>query len=105
MAPRGRGSRRGSSRSEESRLLRPSSPPPLVSPPLCTEKQELDEQLTTFEITARLQRKRCCIEVLKKGEDLNEPTDSERRSTSPRRYKNDVWSKLQLFTLKYKGQL
>ncbi len=64
----------------------------------------MDERLTAFEATARLQRKRRRIEALKRGEDPDEPTDSERRSTSPRRYKNDVWSKLQLFALRYKGQ-
>ena len=64
----------------------------------------MDERLTTFEATARLQRKRHRIEALKKDEDLDEPVDSERRSTSFRRYKNDIWNKLQLPTLKYKGQ-
>ncbi len=94
MAPRGRGSRRGSSRSKESRPPRPSSPPPPASLPPYTEEQELDERLTAFEATARLQRKRHRIK----------PIDSERRSTSLRRYKSDVWSKLQLPTLRYKGQ-
>jgi len=90
MAPRGRGSRRGSSRSEESRLPGPSSPPPPASPPPRTEKQELNERLTTFETTARLQRKRYRIEALERGEDLNEPADFERRSASLRRHKSDI---------------
>src|SRR6266566_4216684 len=103
MASRGRGSRRGNSRSKENRPLRPSSPSPPASPPH-TEEQELDERLTALEITARLQQKRRRVEALKRDEDPNEPTDSERRSTFLRRYKNDIWSKLQLLALKYKGQ-
>ena len=65
----------------------------------------MDERLITFKTTARFQRKRRRIKALERGEDLNEPTDSKRRSTSFRRYKNDVWNKLQLLTLKYKSQL
>src|SRR6266699_746511 len=103
MAPRGRGSRRGSNRFEESRPLRPSSLPPPASPPPRTEEQELDERLTTLEATARLQRKRRRIKALEKDEDPDEPADSKRRSASLRRHKSDVWSKLQLPTLKYKG--
>ncbi len=104
MAPRGRGSRRGSSRSEESRPPGPSSPPPPASPPPRTEEQELDERLAALEATARLQRKRRRIEALERGEDPDEPADSERRSASPRRHKSDAWSKLQLPALRYKGQ-
>ncbi len=63
----------------------------------------MDERLAAFEVTARLQRKRRRIEALERGEDPDEPTDSERRSIFPRRYKNDTWNKLQLFALKYKG--
>src|SRR6266566_376218 len=105
MAPRGRGSRRGSSRSEESRPPGPSSPSPPASLPPRTEEQELDERLATLEATAQLQRKRRRIETLKRGKNPDEPTDSERHSTSPRRHKNDAWNKLQLPALKYKGQL
>jgi len=65
----------------------------------------LDERLATFEATVRLQRKRRRIEALEKSEDPDEPMDSKRRSVSFRRYKSDVWSKLQLSTLRYKGQL
>ncbi len=90
MASRGRRSRRSSSRSEESRLPGPSFLPPLASPPPRTEEQELDERLTAFETTAQLQRKRRRIEVLEKDEDLDKPTDSERRSTFLRRYKSDA---------------
>ena len=105
MAFRRQRSRRGNNRSEKSRLPKPSSPFPSISPPSYTEEQELDERLTTFEVIARLQRKRYRIEVLKRDEDLDKPTDSERRSISFRQYKSDVWSKLQLFILKYKDQL
>ncbi len=90
IAPRGRGSRRGNSRSEENRLLRPLSPPPFTSLPLYTEEQELDKRLTAFETTTRFQRKRYRIEVLERNEDLDEPTDFERCSTSFRRYKSDI---------------
>ncbi len=90
MAPRGRGSRRGSNRSEESRPLGPSSPPPPASLPPRTKEQELDERLAAFKATARLQRKRRRIKILKRGEDPDEPTDSERRSTSFRRYKSNA---------------
>jgi len=79
------------------------SPLSSVSLPLRIEEQELDERLAAFEVTARFQRKRRRIEVLKRGEDFDEPVDSERCSTSFRRHKSDVWNKLQLFALKYKG--
>src|SRR6266566_3413727 len=103
MASRGRRSRRNSSRSKESRPPGPLSPPLSASPPLRIEEQELDERLAAFETTVRFQRKRRRIEALKKDEDLDELTDFERRSTSFRRYKNDIWNKLQLSVLKYKG--
>ena len=94
ITPRGRRSRRGSSRFEESRPLGPSSPPPFAFPPPRIEEQELDERLTVFEVTARFQWKRRRVETLKKSKDPNEPTDSKRRFISFRRYKNDIWSKL-----------
>ena len=90
MAPRGRRSRRGSSRSEESRPLGLSSPPPSASPLPRTEEQELDERLATFETTARFQRKRRRIEALKKDEDPDKSADSERCSVSFRQHKNNV---------------
>jgi len=64
----------------------------------------LDERLTAFETTTRFQRKRRRIKTLKKDEDPNKPTDSKRRFTSLRQYKNDIWNKLQLSALKYKSQ-
>ena len=90
MASREQGSRRNNSRSEESRLLRPSFPPLSTSSPLHTEKQELDERLAAFEATAQLQQKRHRIEALKRDKDPNKPTDSKRRSTSLQRYKNNA---------------
>jgi len=90
MASRGRGSRRSSSRSEESRLPRSSSPLPPISSPPRTEEQELDERLATFETTARFQRKRRRIEALKKDEDPDKSADSERCSVSFRQHKNNV---------------
>ncbi len=80
-----------------------SLPPPTSLPPRI-EEQELDERLTTLETMARLQQKQRYIEALKKGENLDKPTDFERRSISLQRYKNNVWNKLQLSTLKYKDQ-
>jgi len=61
-----------------------------TSLPLHIEEQELDERLTAFKVTARFQRKRYRIETLKRDEDLNEPTDSKRRSISSRRYKSNI---------------
>ncbi len=97
-----RGFQRGSSRSEKS-CLGLSSLSPLVFPLLRIEEQELDKRLKAFEAIVCLQRKRRCIEVLERSEDLDEPTGSKYRSVFPRRYKSDIWSKLQLLTLKYKG--
>jgi len=76
---RGRGSQRGNNRSEKNRLLRLSFLSPFASFSPYIEEQELDERLTAFEVMARFQQKRYCIEALKRGEDLDEPTDSERR--------------------------
>ena len=78
---------------------------PLV-PSILTEEQEVDVRLEVLKAAAYLARKRSRIGTLERGEGPDEPVVSnpEDQLPSSKRSRGEVWSKLQLPVLKYKGQ-
>jgi hypothetical protein len=68
------------------------------------KEQEVDVRIKAFEAVVRLRRKRRRFEALEKGEDPDEPvTFEDDYSAFSKRSRSEVWNKLQLPVLKYKG--